>query len=185
MLKFIKNYFSHFSPLIRYLHYSIMILILLEFITSAFIIISPSGEISHKALFYYGTLLHIRIGMIILFLAIVFTIVEFSKHKFSYFFPFSDFTQLKADIEKLKSGEIPNPAPKGLSATIEGFGFISLLLTALSGGIWFVLWSNNSPLANEAKNIHKLLTGFIETYVIIHAVLGIAHMLSIFDKSKK
>lgn len=185
MLVFIRKYFiDKFTPLIRYTHYLILFFVLYQMLISDFIEISDDGIIGQNIIEYYGTWSHITIGLLLLFISITFIVIELSKHGFAYFFPYlsGDITQLKSDINQLKSLEIPALAPKGLAAIIQGLGLGALFLVVVSGATWFLFWLNDIPLAGEVKEIHELLTGLIEAYVIGHGVMG---MLHIFIKYKE
>jgi cytochrome b561 len=187
MLKTIRNYFSEkLTPSVRYLHYSILFLVLLQIILSNFIEINDDGAIGQNAIEYYSTWAHISVGLSLLLLAIVFTVVEFSKHGFSYFYPYlsGDLSQLKSDLSKLKSLEVPNASPKGLAAVIQGLGLGAILLVALSGTTWFVLRLYDLALANDVKEIHQLLTGLIEAYIIGHGGMGLMHIFIAFKEQK-
>jgi cytochrome b561 len=187
MLKTIRNYFREkLTPSVRYLHYSILFLVLLQIILSNFIEINDDGAIGQNAIEYYSTWAHISVGLSLLLLAIVFTVVEFSKHGFSYFYPYlsGDLSQLKSDLSKLKSLEVPNASPKGLAAVIQGLGLGAILLVALSGTTWFVLRLYDLALANDVKEIHQLLTGLIEAYIIGHGGMGLMHIFIAFKEQK-
>ena len=187
MLKFIDKYFSDkFSPLVRYLHYLILILVLFQIIISNFIEISDDGIISHNILEQYSTWAHISIGLLLFVLAILFIIIELSKHGFAYFYPyvFGDITQLKIDINQLKHKKMPELAPKGLAAIVQGLGLGALMLVVLSGAGWFLLWIYDFPLANYVIEIHVLLTGLIEAYVIAHGSIGLIHLLLAYKNKK-
>jgi cytochrome b561 len=187
MLKTIRNYFREkLTPSVRYLHYSILFLVLLQIILSNFIEINDDGAIGQNAIEYYSTWAHISVGLSLLLLAIVFTVVEFSKHGFSYFYPYlsGDLSQLKSDLSKLKSLEVPDASPKGLAAVIQGLGLGAILLVALSGTTWFVLRLYDLALANDVKEIHQLLTGLIEAYIIGHGGMGLMHIFIAFKEQK-
>ena len=181
MFKTIRNYFTEkLTPLTRYLHYSILLLVLLQIVLSNFIEINDEGEIGQNIIEYYSTWAHISVGLllVVLALAFAFAMVELSKHGFSYFYPYlsGDITQLTSDLKKMKSLKIPEASPKGLAAVVQGLGIGALLLVALSGATWFILWSYNYVLASDAKEFHELLTGLIEAYVVGHGGMGLIHI---------
>lgn len=188
MLKTIRHYFAeNLTPSVRYLHYSILLLVLLQIILSNFIKINNDGVIGLNAIEYYSTWAHISIGLLLVLLSIVFVVVELSKHGFSYFYPYlsGDLSQLKSDLSQLKSLKLPDASPKGLAATIQGLGLGAILLVVLSGTIWFVMWSYELAFANDVKEIHKSLTGLIEAYIIGHGGMGLMHIFIDFKKRKK
>ena len=188
MLIFIKKYFADkFTPLIRYLHYLILLFVVYQIVISSNLLeISDDGVISHNIIEYYGTWSHIIVGLLLLLLAIIFTVVELSRHGFKYFYPYlyGEISQLKSDINQIKSLEIPEPEPKGLAAIIQGLGMGALLLVTLSGATWFLLWLYDSSLVNDIKDLHELLTGLIEAYVIGHGGIGLLHIFIAYRGQK-
>ncbi len=187
MLQFTIKYFSEkFTPLVRYLHYLILILVLIQIFISNFMEVSNEGIISNNIVAFSATWIHIGIGLSLLLLAVIFIVVELKKYGTSYFYPylFGDFSQLKSDLKKLKTLELPEASPKGLAAIIQGLGFGALLLVASAGAIWVLLWSLNSSLANDAKDTHQFLTGLIIAYVIGHGSMGLLHMFIAYKKQK-
>jgi len=116
MLQFILKYFSDkLTPLVRYLHYSILIFVLMQIFISNFIEISDDGVISQYFVESYATWTHISIGLLLLLLAVVFIIIELKKHGISYFYPYlsGDFSQLKLDIGILKKLALPEATHGG------------------------------------------------------------------------
>ncbi|MDP5210755.1 cytochrome b/b6 domain-containing protein [Microbulbifer sp. 2205BS26-8] len=179
MLKLINDYLdSAFSPVTKYLHFSLIFLSIAQIILSEFMDVSASGVIGQTAVEYFSTWLHIGTGLLLLCLSFVFTAVEFRKNGFFYFYPYlvSDFSQLKSDINHLKKLALPEPAPRGLAAIIQGLGLGALLLVVISGCTWFVLWLNHVSFADTFKEIHESLTGLIEIYIIGHGALGVIHV---------
>ena len=186
MLKYINQYFAgKFTSLIRNLHYLILFFILFQIVISNFIEVTDEGLVGHTVIEYYATWTHISIGLLLLLLVIIFIIVELSKHGFSYFYPYlsGDIAQLKLDINQLKLFKIPDLAPKGLAAIVQGLGLGAALLVVLSGATWFILWLLDSPLNNDVKEIHELLTGLIEAYVIAHGGMGLLHLFITYRKA--
>jgi len=105
MLQFILNYFAEkLTPLERYLHYSILIFVLIQIFISDFIEISDDGVIGGNIVESYATWMHIGMGLTLLFLAVIFIILELKKHGILYFYPYlsGDYAQLKSDINALK-----------------------------------------------------------------------------------
>jgi len=187
ILKFILNYFAEkFTPFERYLHYSILILVLVQILISDFIEISDDGVIGGNIIESSATWMHIGIGLTLLLLAVIFIVLELKKHGILYFYPYlsGDFAQLKSDINALKKLALPEVSPKGLAAIIQGLGLGALLLVTLSGATWLLLWFYDSSLANDVKELHELLTGLIEAYVIGHGGIGLLHMLITYKTTR-
>lgn len=179
MFRAITNYFSEkLTPPVRHLHYLVLFLVLLQIVLSNFMELQDDGAIGQDVLGFYGTWAHISVGLSLVVLGLVFAAVELSKHGFSYFFPYlsGDFTQLIADLGRLRSLQLPEVSPGGLAAIIQGLGLGALLLVALSGATWFGFWWNGSALAGDVVEIHELLTGLIEAYMVGHGGMGIIHI---------
>ncbi|MFS1525275.1 cytochrome b/b6 domain-containing protein [Microbulbifer sp. 2304DJ12-6] len=187
MLKLINDSLDRtFSPTSKYLHFSLIFLIIFQIILSEFMEVSSSGVIGQSAVEYSSTWLHIGTGLLLFCLSLVFTSIEFKKNGFLHFYPYAvgDFSQLKSDINQLKIMELPEPAPRGLAAIVQGLGLGALLLVVISGGTWFALWFNDASLANAFKEIHESLTGLIEIYIIGHGALGLLHFLIEYQNRK-
>ena len=109
MLIFIKKYFADkFTPLIRYLHYLVLLFVVYQIVISSNLIeISHDGIISNNIIEYYGTWSHMIVGLLLFLLAIIFIVVELSKHGFKYFYPYlyGEISQLKSDINQIISLE--------------------------------------------------------------------------------
>jgi len=187
ILHFIKLYFAErYSPLVRFLHYSLLIFVLGQIVLSNFMGFDD-GEIRRNFITFYGTWSHIITGIVLMPLALVFTAIELKKHGILYFYPYlsGDFSQLSADLNKLMSFKLPETSPKGIAAIIQGLGMAILLSVILSGLIWYLLWSNHAPGIHFMKEIHELLTGLVEAYIIGHGSMGALHLLLSYRDQKK
>ena len=179
VLKFIRLYFSErYSLSVRILHYLIIFLVLSQIVVSNFMDIGDDGVIGETVIEFYAAWLHIITGLMLVLIAAVFIMVELRKHGLLYFFPYltADFSQLKLDINQLKKMQLPAPEPKGLAAIVQGLGMCAILSVVLSGFGWFVLWLLNSSLAVNVQEIHALLTGLVEAYIIAHGSIGLIHI---------
>ncbi|MGR0243197.1 hypothetical protein ACUWC2_27055, partial [Klebsiella pneumoniae] len=54
---------------------------------------------------------------------------------------------------------------------------LALLIVALSGGLWFLLNTMQSNLAETVIHWHKFFTTFIEVYFYAHGAMGVLHIL--------
>ena len=187
MFNFIRQYFATaLTPAARTLHYFILGLVLVQILLSNGMKISDDGVISDKPLAFAATWAHISIGLLLLLLTLIFIAVEFRRYGVRYFYPylFGDVAPLKADLKSLLSFKLPEATPKGLAASIQGLGLGALLITVLAGAAWFWLWSVDSSWANDARNLHKTLTGLLIAYVIGHGAMGILHMALTYKRQK-
>jgi cytochrome b561 len=163
---------------VRFLHITILCLVLSQIIVSNFMGFTDNGEISKKAVEYYGTWIHIATGLSLLPLTFVFVYIELKRHGIKYFFPYfyGDFSQLKKDIKQLKEFELPEPSAYGIATIVQGLGLGALTLVVLSGFTWFLSWIYMAPWADSIKELHELLTGLIEAYVLGHGGMGMLHL---------
>ena len=165
-------------PVVRFLHITILCLVLSQIIVSNFMGFTDNGEISKKTVEYYGTWIHIATGLSLLPLTFVFVYIELKRHGIKYFFPYfyGDFFQLKKDIKQLKEFELPEPSAYGIATIVQGLGLGALTLVVLSGFTWFLSWIYMAPWADSIKELHELLTGLIEAYVLGHGGMGMLHL---------
>jgi len=165
-------------PAVRFLHITILCLVLSQIIVSNFMGFTDNGEISKKTVEYYGTWIHIATGLSLLPLTFVFVYIELKRHGIKYFFPYfyGDFSQLKKDIKQLKQFKLPEPSAYGIAAIVQGLGLGALTLVILSGFTWFLSWIYMAPWADSIKEFHELLTGLIEAYVLGHGGMGMLHL---------
>lgn len=98
---------------------------------------------------------------------------------FTYYFSWVglDFSGIKQDIKTLTSFRLPDAHSGGIASTIQGFGVLALLIVALSGGLWFLLNTMQSNLAETVIHWHKFFTTFIEVYFYAHGAMGVLHIL--------
>jgi len=188
MFQVFRRYFAEkMTPLTRYMHYSILFLVLFQILISNFIDVSDDGVIGQSSIEYYSTWSHIIVGLYLTLVAIAFAINELIKRGFTYFYPYlsGDIAQLLLDIKTLMSFKLPDSSPKGLMAIIQGLGIGALLLVTSSGAVWYGLWLFDLALLETVKDIHELLTGLIEAYVVGHGGMGLLHIFLAYQEQKE
>lgn len=165
-------------PAVRILHIVILLLVISQIIVSNFMGFTDSGAVSRKVVETYGTWIHIGTGLFLLPVAVAFIVIEIRRHGVKYFFPYfyGEFSQLKHDLYQLKQFQQPEPEAHGIAAMVEGLGLSALLLVILSGLVWFLCWLYMPSWTHSAKELHKLLTGLIEAYVVGHGTMGVLHV---------
>ena len=165
-------------PVVRFLHFTILCLVLSQIIVSNFMGFTGNGEVSKNTIEYYGTWIHISTGLSLLPIAFVFIYIELKRHGIKYFFPYfyGNFYQLKEDVKQLKQFKLPEPSAYGIAAIVQGLGLGALTLVIMSGLTWFLSWVYMAPWANNIKEFHELLTGLIEVYVVGHGGMGLQHL---------
>ncbi|MEI9532760.1 cytochrome b/b6 domain-containing protein [Moellerella wisconsensis] len=164
---------------IRVIHLLILLLVITQIVISNWMEIAKTGVIVDQGYQFYCTWLHIILGISLFFLVLYF-IINCTKNKgIHYFFPylFGDLSQIKKDIKLLSHLKLPESSANGIATSVQGLGLGALFLVVSSGLIWLFLWLQNAPLADEAKNIHKTLTGLIEIYIIGHGSMGLLHFI--------
>ena len=171
---------------VRFLHVTILCLVLSQIIVSNFMGFTENGEIGRKTVEYYGTWIHLGVGLSLLPITFVFIYIELKRHGIKYFFPYfyGNFSQLKKDFQQLKEFELPEANAYGIAAIVQGLGLGALTLVVLSGSIWFVSWVYMAPWADGIKELHELLTGLVEAYVIGHGGMGMLHFFSRLKNQK-
>lgn len=174
----LKYFGERQPPMVRFLHITILCLVLSQIIVSNFMGFADNGEVSKKTVEYYGTWIHMCTGLSLLPITFVFIFIELKRHGFKYFFPYfyGNFSQIKKDLQQLKRFELPEPSAYGIAAIVQGLGFGALTLVILSGLTWFLSWFYMAPWANSIKELHESLTGLIEAYVVGHGGMGILHL---------
>lgn len=170
---YIDNYFPVLE--IRYLHAWLAILIIWQIINSNFIHMTHLGAVKSGSLFFLW--LHIFFGIATIIFTLCIMRYMLFKQSFKQFFPYlyGDNHVIKDDINQLRHGRFPPPQPQGIANIVQGLGVGALVLIEIAAIVWLVLWLNDSSYANDAREIHKTLTGLIETYLIAHAGMAVLH----------
>ncbi len=175
----INDYFKDtFSPLVRYLHYIIIILVIAQIILSNFMNVEHNQKIGSGIINYFAVWSHIILGISTFIVSLIFIAVELKKHGVRYFYPYiyRDYDVIKLDISTILHFKEPVIHPRGLISSIEGLGLGALLLTTLSGIIWFLLWINHYPFASYMQEFHQSVTTLLEIYIIGHGSMGLLHI---------
>lgn len=175
----INNYFvKTFSPLIRFLHYGIIILVIVQILISNFMNINHNQAIGNGFINHFFVWSHIILGILTLVFSIIFAVVEFNKYGLKYFYPYlyGDYDVIKSDIIDILHFKEPKIASQGLISSVEGLGLGALLLTTLSGAIWFALWVNNYLFASYVLEFHQNVTSLLEIYIVGHGAMGLLHI---------
>lgn len=168
------------------LHVAIIVLISSQLIVSNFTAFSDTGDISSNTIEFYGTWLHIITGLFLIPVAITFLIVELRRHSLKHFFPYlyGEFTQLGGDIKHLLKFKLPEASDYGIAGSIQGLGLGALFLVLFTGLLWFITWNANLSWSHDIEDVHKLLTGLVQAYMIGHGVMGVLHIF-VYSKSLK
>lgn len=183
--KAIWDFFGKYqTPKIRFLHFSILILVLTQIVVSNWMTGTKSTVVPFDTIYLF-TWIHIISGFLLFFLTLCLIVFCFKYRGVKYFYPYlwGDLKQLKLDVNQIIKWKLPDSSPRGLAAIVQGLGLGALSIVILSGITWFFLWLTQSPLGLEARNIHKSLTILIEIYIYGHGAMGILHFI-IWYKNK-
>jgi len=178
LVKDIWNYFGQSQSVsTRLLHFSVILLVAGQFLTSELVDLKHASHAGQSIAFSFGTWAHILPGLLLAVIAMIFVVSELSRHGLKYFFPylFGDLAQVKTDLQTLVARNLPEVAPGGLAAVVQGLGLLALGLTLISGLTWFYLVQSGSGLAHAAIEVHEALTGLVVAYLIGHGGMGAVH----------
>lgn len=179
LLRSFWRYITHYFPNVglRHLHTTLAGLIILQILNSNLVHMTHAGAVKVGVSNTIFLWLHIILGSLTVLATIGMIIFMLTKQSFKQFFPylFGDNAVLKDDIKQIMKGKLPEPREKGLGNIIQGLGIGALILIETAALVWLVLWLNHSPYANEAREIHKSLTGLIEAYLIGHGGMALLH----------
>lgn len=179
MVKKLWLHLSHdYAPFFRGLHISVALLILSQIINSNF---TEREALSDNSLEGYITWFHIISGFTLIFLGFMLITWMLTQRGFRWYYAWIifDFRGIKQDFSLLKAFSLPDATRGGIAATIQGLGVISLLLVALSGGLWFLAQCMAGIPVDMVRSFmhwHKFLTTFVELYFYAHGAMGILHM---------
>ncbi|GAB6905708.1 conserved membrane hypothetical protein [Desulfosarcina cetonica] len=178
--KAIWNYFGQTQPVFtRVLHLAILLLTISQLITSDFVDIEAANLTGGGLVLGLGTWAHVAPGLILVVITSVFTLIVLVRHGLKYFFPYvwGEFSPLTADVKQLVAFKLPDIAPGGIAAIVQGLGLGAMALTLASGLMWFLLMRTGSGMAHTAIEAHETFTGLVVAYLIGHGGIGILHMI--------
>lgn len=156
-------------PLLRFIHASVIALVILQFLLSTVMVVMPTGP---SALAW----IHIIVGMFLCVLGVGLVVLSIKKRGLRNFFPYlwGDTEQLVKDMRAAAQFKIIGPRPKGLPACVQGLGMCALLGAVLSGLWWFDNWSNDRSVLT-AFSVHKFFAWSVGLYLLGHGGMALAH----------
>lgn len=162
------------SPLTRWVHAFIALLVVLQIIDSNFIDLQQAEH-----LLGLGTCVHIVVGSMLALLSILLISHLFTTRGLKHYFPylFGEFRVLKRDLAQLCQLKLPDSQPYSLAACVQGLGLGALVLVLLSGYAWLFAWLLHCPVAHTLRHLHAQLTTLIEIYVCAHGAMALLHVL--------
>lgn len=176
-------------PEIRRVHAAVMVLVILQICSSAGM--SMSGLLGDSIAPVAGVFdwYHILEGLGTALLAVYMTILCFSQRGLRRFYPYlwGDTARIKKDLLDSLRGIIPAPQAGGLATAVQGLGFGALLLTVLSGTLWFVLWTSGASAGSTAFALqaHKSIVTLLVLYLFGHGGMALLHFVLWQRKTKQ
>ena len=162
-------------PQLRIIHLVVILLVALQLISSQFMA-SPgrAGVVASMA-----NTLHFTCGIVLVFLGIYFTGLSWRMRGLKRFYGYlwGEVEQLRKDIVETLHFRTVAPRPGGLATTVQGLGFGALLLAALSGLAWFVVWRMRLPYTHAFKEVHEALSTLIVLYFAGHGGMALLHFV--------
>ena len=152
-----------FQPLpLRIIHLLVVFFVVLEFILIGLKDVFPSAIHYHKF-----------VGVGLCALAIIMLTYCFILRGVKYFYPYlwGDLTQLKSDMAQSLKFKIVPLRPRGLAATVRGFGLVALVLTLAFGLTTAFLW-------NGAGGIHGVCASLLMIYLVCHGGMALVRFVT-------
>jgi hypothetical protein len=149
------------SPLLRFLHAVVVILVLLQFLTKLF---GLNGA-------------HLVLGLVLSFAGLLLVGCGLWKHGPRHYFPYlwGDTDQLAKDVAAIRGGKlIIAPRPKGLATVVQGLGMGALTMSLLTGLWWFRAWQYGD-ISHAAAAVHKVFVWLLLAYAAGHGGMALAH----------
>lgn len=162
------------------LHAAVIIWVLTQFISSAFMTVKGEMPIDQLAWFNF---IHIYSGAGLFVLALIFSAVVIKRRKLMDLYPwaFGRTKIIKADIKTLCAFKLPKARAAGLAASIEGLGILALWLALVTGALWYLYSTTYGP-SPLLLNAHRLLVTFIQVYFIGHGAMALLHFVGYLKK---
>ena len=162
-------------PIMRALHAAIVLKVTLQIISSAFM----SGHAKEGSLAFWANSWHFTLGLLLLPLAFFFTAYAIKERgiKRYYGYLWGETEVLLADIRQALHLKMLAPRPGGLATLVQGLGFGALLLTVLSGSLWFVSWHWQLSHAHFLRELHQGCASLLIAYFLGHGGMAALHYI--------
>lgn len=186
IVKFFSNqtallwkFLTYFQPpVIRILHIVITLLIIINLILGYGFLYStqnPNTYIIGINIFW----VHISIGILLTLLTLLFIPACLFHKGIRHFYPYlwGDTKQLISDLKVSLSFKLIPPKSGGLAAVVQGLGLGALLLTVLTGTIWFIGWQTDGFYAPFFQEGHKVSAVLLALYLLGHGTMATIHFI--------
>lgn len=168
-------------PFLRRVHALVVLLVILQVCSSAGMHTALAPSFSTAPLTFLFERYHMLAGLSTLCVAIFMTGYCFSQRGLRRYFPYvwGETEQIKKDLLMSLKGQLPAPKAGGLATAVQGLGFGALLLTTLSGLLWFLLWTSGASVGSTeiALSIHKIVVKLLILYFIGHGGMALLHFV--------
>lgn len=159
-------------PALRMTHALLIFFVLLQFLSSIFMVIGGTRA-------SFTGWLHMWGGASAAALMLLLTGLSLKHRGLKYFYPYlwGDISQLWRDVRASLRFKLVPPSPGGLGAVLQGLGLVALWLTAVSGLLWFALWQADVTAAPALRTAHGWLAWLMVLYVIGHGGMELVHFI--------
>ncbi|NKF49592.1 cytochrome b/b6 domain-containing protein [Shewanella sp. WXL01] len=126
---------------------------------------------------------HVYLGTITAILGLCFVLKCCIKGGWRQFFPWLvlDLSQFLADVKGLFKAQLPSSGGKGLLSIIEGIGLLLLAGVCISGLMWVLTQGDMEALT--WRKYHVTLAEYFVTFVAVHMVLALVHVIEMIKNS--
>jgi cytochrome b561 len=120
---------------------------------------------------------HVIAGLAVLAMTLVYGLTCTLGGRWRLYFPWlaGDVAAIGRDIAGIFRGERPMSEGGGLFAAIEGLLLLAVLVTALTGAVWFV--TQDSAAAEPWRQAHVLAVRGAIVLTLLHIVSVVLHLL--------
>lgn len=120
---------------------------------------------------------HVALGMIVLAMAVTFTISCTRQGQWRVYFPWlaGTLAPVGRDLRALWRLEVPTAEGGGLFALIEGFLLLAVLATGVTGAAWLVV--QGSAEAVTLRHYHIIAVRGMIALLVLHIVAVSTHVL--------
>ena len=122
---------------------------------------------------------HIVLGLALLPLAVVYFAACTVGGRWRLYFPWAagQFAGIGRDIAGMGQGQRPGSEGGGLFATIEGLLLLALLVTALTGALWFLVRDADSAIAWRGQ--HVVAARALVALMVAHVIAVSLHFVDL------
>ncbi|KFZ39098.1 hypothetical protein HR45_01485 [Shewanella mangrovi] len=127
----------------------------------------------------FWDLSHVWLGWLAAVLALIFFAKLCVHGRWRLYFPWLALAwrPILNDIKGLSKGKVPSAGGAGLFSLIEGFTVLSLLLTGVTGALWFL--TQGSADAASWRLWHHSAAHWFIGLLIVHVICALSHLIDL------